>query len=211
MPADIRRLWGVAGGAALAYGISLRDAPYPDQAAAKVLMCGFLALAALHHAQARERFWLCAALAASAAGDALLARQELPSSFISGCYAFLLAHLAYCALLAPQRGRSSGWRRVALYVLWAATAACYGVLLPHLHALAIPVATYMVALCAMASLALCAQLPSAATALGGLAFVASDALIGLDRFITSFPGSPYAIWFSYAAAQLLITAGILSR
>lgn len=68
-----RRLWFMAGAAALAYGISLRDAPYPDQAAAKVLMCALLILAAARHTPARERGWLSAALAASAAGDALLA------------------------------------------------------------------------------------------------------------------------------------------
>lgn len=50
-----RRLWFMAGAAALAYGISLRDAPYPDQAAAKVLMCALLILAAARHTPARER------------------------------------------------------------------------------------------------------------------------------------------------------------
>ncbi|TKC82707.1 lysoplasmalogenase [Trinickia terrae] len=211
MPSEIRRLWSVAGGAGLAYGISLRDAPYPDQAIAKVLMCGFLALAAVHHARSRERFWLCAALAASAAGDALLAMQDLPISFVGGLGAFLAAHLAYCALLAPLRSPLRGWRRAALPLLWAGAAASYAAFFPQLHELAAPVGIYTVVLCSMASLALFARLPSIATSLGGLIFVASDTMIGIDRFLEPFTGSTYAIWFSYAAAQLLITAGILSR
>lgn len=204
-----RRLWLIAGGAALAYGISLRDAPYPDEAAAKVLMCALLVLAAVHHGPARERFGLCAALVASAVGDVLLALPQLSFSFIGGLGAFFLAHLAYCALLAPLAGLPRGWRRVALPLVWAAALAMYGAFFAHLGELAAPVAAYMVALCAMASLALAARLPSPAVALGGLAFVASDAMIGIDRFLSPFAGSAYAIWFSYALAQLLLAAGIL--
>ena len=214
-----RRLWLLAGGAALAYGVSLRDAPYPDQAAAKVLMCALLFLACARHEPMSERLRLMAALAASGVGDALLALPQLGFSFVGGLGAFLVAHLAYCALLAPRafsaaadrgprRGQPS-WRQAAVALLCAATAAMYFAFLPHLGALAAPVAVYMLALCAMASLALLARAASPAIPLGGLAFVASDAMIGIDRFLSSFPGSEYAIWFSYAIAQVSIAAGIL--
>ncbi|RDU99621.1 lysoplasmalogenase [Trinickia dinghuensis] len=216
------RLLLIAAGAGLAYGISLRDAPYPDQAAAKVLMCGLLFLACARHEPIGERVRLMAALAASAVGDALLALPQLTFSFVGGLGAFLVAHLAYCAVLAPRalgtglwRG-AEAWRRAAIGLLWAAAVAMYVVFLPHLDALAIPVAVYMLALCAMASFALLAR-PSGpaqrraglALPLGGLAFVASDAMIGVDRFLSPFPGSDYAIWFSYAIAQVSIATGIL--
>lgn len=68
-----KRLLLIAAGAGLAYGVSLRDAPYPDQAAAKVLMCALLFLACARHEPMSERLRLMAALAASAVGDALLA------------------------------------------------------------------------------------------------------------------------------------------
>ena len=97
-----RRLWFLAAGAALAYGVSLRDAPYPDQAAAKVLMCALLFLACARHEPMSERLRLMAALAASGVGDALLALPQLGFSFVGGLGAFLVAHLAYCALLAPR-------------------------------------------------------------------------------------------------------------
>jgi uncharacterized membrane protein YhhN len=204
-----RRLLLVAAAAALAYGVSLRDAPYPDQAAAKVLMCALLVLASARHTSARERFWLCAALIASAVGDALLALPQLSFSFVGGLGAFLLAHLAYCVLLGPLASRPSGWRRIALPPLWAVALAMYATFLPHLGALALPVAAYMIALCLMASLALSARLPNATVAFGGLAFVVSDAMIGIDRFIGAFSGSAYAIWATYAVAQLSLARGIL--
>ncbi len=211
-----KRLWMIAAGAALAYGVSLRDAPYPDQAAAKVMMCGLLFLAYTRHEPARERIRSMAALAASAAGDALLALPQLTFWFVGGLGAFLVAHLAYCALLAPHTVGAAGlwrgihgWRRPAVPLLWAIAAAMYCAFLPHLGVLTIAVAVYMVALCAMATLALLAKPGGPALSLGALAFVASDAMIGVDRFLSPFPGSDYAIWFSYAIAQLSIAAGVL--
>lgn len=216
-----RRLWLIAAAAGLAYGVSLRDAPYPDQAAAKVLMCALLFLACARHEPFSERLRLMAALAASAVGDALLALPQLTFSFIGGLGAFLVAHVAYCALLAPRampalrikgpglwRG-GEGWRYAPVALLWAAFVAMYFVFLPHLGPLAVPVALYMLALCAMASFAVSARPTGLALPLGGLAFVASDALIGIDRFLGTFPGSGYAIWFTYVLAQVSIVGGVL--
>jgi uncharacterized membrane protein YhhN len=219
-----KRLLVMAGGAGLAYGVSLRDAPYPDQAAAKVLMCALLFLACARHEPMRERLGLMAALAASGVGDALLALPQLTLSFVGGLGAFLVAHLAYCTVLFPRAvragsggsGRSGGlwrgieaWRRAAVGSLWVAALAMYVVFLPHLDALAVPVAVYMLALCAMASFSLMARPACLALSLGGLAFVASDTMLGIDRFLSPFSGSGYAIWLSYAIAQVSIAAGIL--
>jgi uncharacterized membrane protein YhhN len=206
-----RRLWLAAALAAVAYGVSLRDAPYPDQAAAKVLMPVLLLLTSRHHAPTRERTWLCAALAASTMGDALLAMPQLSFSFIGGLSAFLIAHVAYCALLAPLAGQPRGWRRIALPLLWGAALLAYVGFLPHLGELKAPVAAYMLVLCAMASLAVSARLPHVTVALGGLAFVSSDAMIAIDRFIGTFPGSGYGIWATYAIAQLSLVDGIVLR
>jgi len=209
-----QRLLLIAAGAGLAYGVSLRDAPYPDQAAAKVLMCALLFLAAARHEPMRERLILMAALAASAVGDALLALPQLAFSFVGGLSAFLVAHLAYCALLVPRGMRASWreapvWARAAPPLLAAAAIAMYLAFLPNLGPLSVPVAVYMIALCAMASLTLLAGRRSLMLPLGGLAFVASDAMIGIDRFIAGFSASTYAIWFTYAIAQVSIATGFL--
>ncbi len=209
-----QRLLLIAAGAGLAYGVSLRDAPYPDQAAAKVLMCALLFLAAARHEPMRERLMLMAALAASAVGDALLALPQLAFSFVGGLGAFLVAHIAYCALLVPRGLRASWrespvWARAGLPVLATAAIAMYAAFLPNLGSLSAPVAVYMIALCAMASLTLLAARRSPMLPLGGLAFVASDAMIGIDRFLAGFSASAYAIWFTYAIAQVAIATGFL--
>lgn len=63
----------------------------------------------------------------------------------------------------------------------------------------------------MASFALCARTPGPQVAAGALVFVASDALIGIDRFLGAFSGVDYFIWFLYAIAQLTMAFGVLRR
>ncbi|MFW2458949.1 lysoplasmalogenase family protein, partial [Burkholderia pseudomallei] len=104
-----------------------------------------------------------------------------------------------------------GARAVALGAVWLAAPALYAAFLPHLAALAAPVAVYVAVLGAMASFALCARTPGPQVAAGALVFVASDALIGIDRFLGAFSGIDYFIWFLYAIAQLTMAFGVLRR
>lgn len=211
LPPRVRGLWLAAALAALLYGLSLDHAPYSGQPAAKAALGVLLLAAALQHPLARERAWLGAALAASTLGDVLLALASWPPSFVAGLGAFLLAHLAYCALFAPWRAAPRGARAVALGTVWLAAPALYAAFLPHLAALAAPVAVYVAVLGAMASFALCARTPGPQVAAGALVFVASDALIGIDRFLGAFSGVDYFIWFLYAIAQLAMAFGVLRR
>ncbi|AOJ78417.1 lysoplasmalogenase [Burkholderia ubonensis] len=208
LPAAYRRLWPLAVAAALAYGLSLAAAPYPGQAAAKAAM-GVLLLAAAWACDApRERAWLCAALAAAVLGDVLLALPGWPPSFVGGLGAFLLTHLGYCAIFLRWRARPHGWRVGASIALWIAAAACYVAFFAHLGDLLVPVAIYMLVLCAMASFALAARTRGPLVALGSLIFVGSDTLIGVGRFLGGFAGIDYLIWALYALAQVTIVAGV---
>ncbi|GAB3625664.1 putative membrane protein [Pandoraea terrae] len=214
LPRESQRFWWLAVIAAAAYGISLRQAPYPDQAVAKALMCALLLFAALYHRVGRERPWLCAALILSGAGDVLLALPQLSSGFVAGLGAFLLAHLAYCAVFWPRRQPWPAlaiWRRAALILVWIAAAGAYALYWPRLGDLAVPVACYVIVLAMMASSALLARLAGDWAAVGALLFTVSDALIGASRFVGTVAGQAYAIWILYALAQLLLCAGILAR
>ncbi|WP_179402205.1 lysoplasmalogenase [Burkholderia guangdongensis] len=208
LPAAYRRLWPLAVAAAILYGLSLPAAPYPGQAAAKAAMGVLLLGAGFTCAAPRVRTWLCAALAAAVLGDVLLALPGWPPSFIGGLGAFLLTHLGYCAVFTRWRARPHGWRLAALLALWVVAPAFYAAFLPHLGPLAAPVAVYMLVLCAMATLALCARTRGPWIALGSLVFVASDTLIGIGRFLDAFAGIDYLIWFLYALAQVTIVAGV---
>ncbi|KLO26892.1 lysoplasmalogenase [Mycobacterium haemophilum] len=212
--------WVVASWAGLAYGvyltvIALRSPPgtaltghWILQPPFKALMAVLLAVAAGAHPIVRERLWLIAALLLSAAGDWLLAIPWWTESFVLGLAAFLLAHLCFLAalvpLLAPSRTRVAGVILVCLasvvLLIW---------FWPHLGAdkLTIPVTVYIVVLCAMVCAALLAQLPTIWTAVGAVCFAVSDAMIAIGRFILGNEALAVPIWWSYAAAEVLITAG----
>jgi len=80
---------------------------------------------------------------------------------------------------------------------------------PHLgrDKLTIPVTAYFVVLTAMVCTALLARLPTIWTAVGAVCFAASDAMIAIGRFILDNEALAVPIWWLYAAAQILITAG----
>ena len=73
--------------------------------------------------------------------------------------------------------------------------------------LTIPVTVYIVVLGAMVCAALLARLPTLWTAVGAVFFAGSDAMIGIGRFVLGNEALAVPIWWAYAAAQILITAG----
>lgn len=213
VPRDARRFWWLAAVAGAAYALSLRGAPYADQAVAKALLCALLLFAALHHRMPRERVWLCAALFFSGAGDVLLALPTLAQGFVLGLAAFLLAHLAYFALFWRLRRpwtQVPGWHCVAIVLVWVTAALAYAMYWPGMGELKAPVACYVIVLAMMASAALLADVRGEWAAVGALLFTISDALIGATRFVGTIPAQEYAIWILYALAQLLLTAGIMA-
>ncbi|MGA7132905.1 MAG: lysoplasmalogenase [Mycobacterium sp.] len=215
--------WVAAGWAGIAYGVfltvtALRSPPGADlteqwigQPLFKASMALLLALAAAAHPIVRERRWLMLALVFSAAGDVLLAIPSWAASFVLGLGAFLLAHLCFLGALVPLARKSSRsrprWVAVALMCV-----ACAGLLVwfwPRLgrDGLTVPVTVYIVVLGAMVCAALLARLPTPWTAIGAVFFAWSDAMIGIGRFVLGSEALALPIWWTYAAAQVLITAG----
>lgn len=154
--------------------------------------------------------WLIAALLGSLAGDVFL---MFPGFFVPGLVAFLLAHLAYIALLrrdaplfaSPRAWLGVGGGAVLVYaVLWS------GGLPAGLRA---PVAVYVLAIAAMAALAIgrAQRLGGAAwlVALGAACFLFSDATLAINRFVAPLPHAPVWVLGSYYAAQCLIVIGWL--
>jgi uncharacterized membrane protein YhhN len=222
--------WVVAGWVALGYGIyltvlALRSPPGIEltghwvlQPAFKASMAFLLTLAAAGHAYVRERRWLMLALLLSAIGDWVLALPWWTLSFEVGLAAFLLAHLCFVAALLPLVPAFSGSshdarpptaRIVAAILMCAVSIALLVWFWPHLGAekLTIPVTVYILVLTAMVCTALLAKLPTIWTAMGAVCFAASDSMIAIGRFILGNEALAVPIWWSYAAAQILITAG----
>ncbi len=158
------------------------------------------------------RPWLLAALTASLVGDVLLLP---PARFVAGLLAFLVAHLAYTVAFAQLPG-SLPWLVAGLVaaVVLAATVGVALVRAARTHGLAVPVAVYLAAICAMAVAATRTGLPAAV--LGAWLFVASDAMLGWSRF--NAPGGPspttrrvphLAVRVTYHAGQLLLVVALL--
>jgi uncharacterized membrane protein YhhN len=216
------RWWLAAAVIAAAYGTFLivtalrlpAGAPltgqFGAQPAVKALMAVLLAVAVLGHPIVRERRWLLGACLFSGAGDFLLALPGWPPSFVLGLTAFLAAHVCFLGALLPLVAPT----RTRLAVCVVVVAACVALLAwfwPRLGAdgLTIPVTVYMLVLAGMVCAALVAGLPTGWTALGAVCFAVSDAMIGISEFIRRDQLLAVPIWWAYAAAMVLITAGFL--
>lgn len=215
-------LWAAALVAAVGYGLFLvatalrvpagaeLTGQFAAQPAVKALTAVLLAAAVCWHPVARERRWLIPALVFSATGDVLLALPWWEPSFVLGLSAFLVAHLFFLAALIPLMRRTPGRLAAAAVVV----IACVALLVwfwPQLLAdgLTVPVILYIAVLGAMVCAALLARLPTPWTALGAVCFAASDAMIGINKFVLGSEALAVPIWFGYAAALLLISAGFL--
>ncbi|WP_455284975.1 lysoplasmalogenase [Cupriavidus necator] len=222
MPARVREWWlagAVAGGiyGALLVQVAMElpeGAPLTGHIAMQPLwksaMALLLARAAWFHRPMWERGWLVTALVFSAQGDFLLAVPSLSISFVGGLGAFLLAHLAYMCVLVPRAGDYRPHRLIACGAIMGVAGTMLGRFWPNLGVLMLPVLVYVVVLTAMVCSALVARLPTPLAALGALCFAASDLMIGVARFLVPFDTFQLGIWWTYAAAQVLIVAGIVS-
>lgn len=221
------RSWWTAGAVvAVGYGIFLTvtalrlpagsdlTGQFVAQPVFKSAMAVLLAVAALFHPVLRERRWLVAALLMSAAGDFFLAIPWWKPAFVCGLGSFLVAHLCFIATLWPlSRGKRADTSRVRLALI-GLLAIGFAVMLTRfwpamaVQGMTVPVIIYMSVLAAMVSSALLARLPTIWTALGALLFAVSDGMIGVGQFVIESQALELPIWWAYAAAMVLITAGL---
>lgn len=212
--------WAAAGWAAAGYGIFLTvlalrspagaelTGHWVGQPAVKAAMAVLLAVAAAAHPILREARWLIPALTLSATGDWLLAIPWWAPSFVAGLTAFLFAHLCFLGALMPLAMPSPG-RLAGVAVTCVACLALLVWFWPGLTSdgMVAPVVVYIAVLGAMVCAALLARLPTRWTAVGAVCFALSDAMIAVDRFVLGDETLAVPIWWVYATAQLLITAG----
>ena len=146
------------------------------------------------------------ALGLSGLGDtALLGRSD--AAFTAGLGSFLAAQRPDPGHLRgrPGGGAVTGHPRRALPYA-AAWAGLNAVLWPRAGTDRLPVAVYSAVLCAMAAVA--RDTGDARAATGGALFLASDALIALDRFAdVQLPAHEGLVMATYTAAQALLAAG----
>ena len=163
------------------------------------------------------RRWLLAGLGLSLLGDvALLWPQQ---GFLPGLIAFLLTHLSYIVAFSRRARFAARWQPFALYA--AVALAILSQLWSGLPtALRGPVIAYVLCLATMAAQAAVVWLVARGSehapyrriaAIGGALFVASDALLATDKFLTPLPAPALWILATYWAAQWCIASSLKRR
>ena len=161
---------------------------------------------------------LVVALALSAFGDWFLSRDG-DKAFLLGLASFLAAHVAYIALfLATGSGldilQAEPWRLILAISMTILALVMLVLLMREVGPdLRFPVTVYIVAILGMGISALTTS--NIWIIAGALAFMASDATLATERFLTTAisPGRlamRIAVWLLYYAAQALIVAGFLA-
>ena len=155
--------------------------------------------------------WLLVALLFGLVGDVALLGDTL-GRFQAGLSAFLVGHLAFVVCFVELGLHPHWWSSpfglAALAIALVATSR----VLPETHlasgaALSVPVAVYMAVIGAMLVVAWLTGEPLVAA--GATVFVASDAILSVNRFVRPVPHGRLLLMVAYHVGQALIVAGVL--
>lgn len=147
-------------------------------------------------------------LAFSAFGDFYLGYDPV-NWFVLGLGSFLVAHLFYIFSLKPILPKAEIIKRLPVIVLYC----IYGVgmfsfIYAGLRELFIPVFVYMTVLLLMGITTLLSQKSNKWLIIGGISFILSDSLIGLDKFYHEIPYVSAWIMSTYYLAQFSLVKGL---
>lgn len=176
-------------------------------AALKIVPIGILFWLAARQLAGGTRALTLVALGFSALGDVLLA-IPFANHFLFGLGAFLLAQLTYAVTFA-RNGKLSPCLAGRAFAVLVAVALLAKQVLPAAAELALPVGLYILAISAMALSAAAHRSGSSLLFAGALTFMASDALIALNRFVDPVPFAGTWIMLTYYAAQALLVVGLI--
>lgn len=207
--------WGVLLGATLSTCYLLlfcwRDASWLKT----VVKTGAVGLPALGLATTHIGLLPLLGLFACVLGDFLLSRPG-ERALQLGIVAFALGHVLYVAAFwvhfAPDlfADQLAVVLPLLLLLLGLSTERW---LAPHTGDLRLPVRLYVVLILVMGCMAAQLPIPRFTILLGALAFILSDLMLSIQLFVTSEGGygriAPFAVWFFYYAAQVLIIAGFI--
>lgn len=189
---------------ALAYVLTIPYSPYPGSLLVKALPIFILLGVAWVSLEGRARSFMVAALFFSAGGDIFLELDK----FTPGLASFLVAQLCYAWYFFSQRTTGSLPYARLIFIVAIMLSVSFPVV-SHAGDIFIPVTIYMLAIAAMGITAAFYRAPSTLVFMGALLFIASDSMIGINRFVTPLPGSQHAIMVTYYGAQILMLWGVM--
>ncbi|NVK24800.1 MAG: lysoplasmalogenase [Gammaproteobacteria bacterium] len=178
--------------------------PFPLHWLVKILPLLLLLGTVIRSSSTDWKLAIICALVFSMAGDVFLAvdRQKL---FVFGLGAFLLGHLSYIKALWPIKQ----FKVLPLFGFIVFAVTMFYLMQANLGSLMVPVVCYLIVISCMALMTFYSQLTNPWLMLGGLSFVTSDALIGLDKFYMDIPHAGLLIMLTYYLAQFSLVKGFL--
>lgn len=142
----------------------------------------------------------------SALGDFFLDYDRL-NWFIFGLGSFLVAHLFYIFSLKPFT-----LKRVPIIILYCLYGTgMFSFIYAGLGELFIPVLIYMTVLLLMGVTTLLSQKSNVWLIIGGISFIISDSLIGLNQFYQEIPNASFWIMTTYYLAQFFLVKGMFEQ
>ncbi|WDE10254.1 lysoplasmalogenase [Thalassomonas haliotis] len=202
MPIKIKRLFIIS---AALYCFSILLPPYPGHWLLKMLPVALLIITVSRWPGDNTQKLFLAGLMFSVLGDFFLG-YDSQHWFIFGLGAFFIAHIAYIVALMPI-AKINGVKPYAILAYLAGGSLMLSLLLPGLAELLVPVIAYMSILLVMAITALLSKKSNPWMMVGGLSFVISDAMIGLNKFYLTIPQAQFFIMISYYFAQYALLQG----
>ncbi|MCJ8319493.1 MAG: lysoplasmalogenase [Colwellia sp.] len=163
-----------------------------------------LIFVAINHLKGKAGKVFIAGLVFSTFGDFFLDYDGI-NWFIFGLGSFFIAHLCYLFALKPIEKKKL--TLVALYGVYGI--AMFSLIAGGLGELFIPVLAYMSILLIMAIVTLVSKRSNVWLVFGGLSFVFSDSLIGIDKFYQPIPFASILIMISYYFAQYALLKGFI--
>jgi alkenylglycerophosphocholine/alkenylglycerophosphoethanolamine hydrolase len=188
--------------------------PYPLSWVLKllpILILLHLSLKRTFETKERSHKFFIVGLAFSASGDFFLGYDPV-NWFVLGLGSFLIAHIFYIFSLKPILPKAEIIKRLPVIVVYC----FYGVgmfsfIYTGLGELFIPVFIYMAILLLMGIATLLSQKSNTWLIIGGISFIVSDSLIGLDKFYLEIPYASFWIMTTYYFAQFSLVKGMFDQ
>lgn len=193
----------------LSYILLSLGSDFPLQPAVKILP--LLVLFAYVLKQAPSHWRLVCALLFSMTGDVLLAQSD--HYFLFGLAAFFTAHIFYLLCLLPLEKNTASHKSNVL-ILTGYLGYAFGILSlvwAGLGTLTLPVLGYLLVLLTMSVATWHSQGRNSWLIAGGLLFVLSDSLLGLNQFHHSIPQAHTLIMLTYYSAQFALVRGFMQK
>ncbi len=179
--------------------------PYPLSWLMKLVPMAILILYVSQHISNKKHNLFFIGLAFSACGDFFL-DYDRTHWFIYGLGAFFVAHVFYLSAIWPIEKKRLGYS--LLYLVYGI--AMFSLIAGGLGELFIPVLLYMLVLLFMGLSTLLSTKSNSWLIMGGILFIFSDSLIGIDKFYAPIEHVSVLIMTTYYAAQFSLVKGLIA-